>query len=281
VHDPVTVNFSGIQHSRQGVESELRLLQAIAHGTDLLVQEPVTDHLGQSVTELLVDGSTRCCSLLRWIEGRDMTQGDLSTAAAAYSLGAQVAKLHAFFGTYNKVKSADRPDYGAHRAEKMLTQIRRGVDFGLFSAGNFAILEQTLALIVNRLKNGRSGQVNWGIIHADLNMSNILVTPSGRYVFIDYCLSGFGYLELDAAMAALIAPRETREHVIKGYYGRDLLHEEIYLIIESFMLISVLGYYAFVMENEAVHPKIRERLPQFCDTRCAPFLKGERIFLSF
>ncbi|NHN31466.1 hypothetical protein [Paenibacillus agricola] len=32
VHDPITVNMAGIQHSRQGVESELRLLEAITRG---------------------------------------------------------------------------------------------------------------------------------------------------------------------------------------------------------------------------------------------------------
>lgn len=281
VHDPVTVNLAGIQHTRQGIESELQLLEAIALRADLIVQVPVVNLDGQRITEFELDGRTLCCSLLDWIEGRNMTKEDLSGADAAYNLGAKVAKLHAFLGTYDKVIPADRPDYGIRRTEKMLTQIRRGVEFELFSDKNFATVEQTLTLIVDRLKAGRPEMVKQGIIHADLNMSNILVTPLGRFVFIDYCLFGFGYLLFDVAMAALNAPRENREQVVKGYYGQRPLPEGIYSVIESFMLSAVLGYYAFMMENESIHPWIRERMPQFCDTRCAPFLNGESIFLSF
>jgi Ser/Thr protein kinase RdoA (MazF antagonist) len=281
VHDPVTVNLAGTQHTRQGVESELRLLEAIAHGTNLAVQVPVVNLYGQLVTEFELDGRSLCCSLLHWIEGRNMTKEDLSSPDAAYNLGSQVANLHAFFGAYDKVMPADRPDYGIRRTEKMLTQIRRGIEFELFSDENFITVDQTLKLIVDRLKAGRPETVKQGIIHADLNMSNILVTPLGRYVFIDYCLFGFGYRLFDVAMTALNAPRETREQVVKGYYGQEPPLEEIYSVIEGFMLSAVLGYYAFVMENEAVHPWIRERMPQFCDTRCVPFLNGESIFLSF
>ncbi|KRE31617.1 hypothetical protein ASG81_24940 [Paenibacillus sp. Soil522] len=233
------------------------------------------------MTEFELDGRSLCCSLLHWIEGRNMTKEDLSSYDAAYNLGAQVANLHAFYGTYDKSMAADRPDYGIRRTEKMLTQIRRGVEFELFSDENFVTVEQTLKLIVNRLKAGRPETVKQGIIHADLNMSNILVTPLGRYVFIDYCLFGFGYHLFDVAMTALNAPRETREQVVKGYFGQEPPLDETYSVIEGFMLSAVLGYYAFVMENEAVHPWIRERMPQFCDTRCVPFLNGESIFLSF
>src|SRR5262245_43222724 len=91
VHDPVTVNLGGIQHTRQGVESELRLLEAIANGTDLLVQVPVVNLNGQYVSEFECNGRTLCCSMLRWIEGRNMTAEDLSSLDHAYDFGAQVA----------------------------------------------------------------------------------------------------------------------------------------------------------------------------------------------
>ncbi|MDQ1914313.1 aminoglycoside phosphotransferase family protein [Paenibacillus sp. GD4] len=281
VHEPITVNMAGIQHTRQGVESELKLLEAIARGTDLAIQAPVVSRSRQLVTEIEIDGQSIYCSLLRWIDGRNMTKEDLSTPDAAYRLGAQVANLQAFFATYDKVIPSDRPDYGIRRIERMLTQIRRGVELELFSDKNFDVVEQTLNLIVDRLKAQCPETVKQGIIHADLNMGNIIVTPLGRYVFIDYCLFGSGYRLFDVAMTALNAPKETREHVVKGYYGKEPPKEEIYPVIEGFMLTAVLGYYAFVMENEAVHSWIRERMPQFCDNRCGPFLKDKSIFLSF
>ncbi|TLS50134.1 aminoglycoside phosphotransferase family protein [Paenibacillus antri] len=281
VHDPITVNLAGIQHTKQGVESELRLLEAIARRTNLAVQTPVESLSGQLVTEIEFDGRSLCCSLLRWIEGRNMTKEDLSTPDAAYNLGAQVASLHEFFSNYNEVVLQDRPDYGIRRTQKMLKQIRRGVELELFSDETYGVVEQTLELIVDRLKAGRPEMLKQGIIHADLNMGNLLVTPLGRSVFIDYSLFGFGYRLFDVAMTALNAPRETREQVVNGYYGQEPPQEGIYSVIEGFMLSAVLGYYAFVMENEAVHPWIRERMPQFCAQRCVPFLNDERIFHSF
>jgi hypothetical protein len=75
--------------------------------------------------------------------------------------------------------------------------------------------------------------------------------------------------------------RETRAQVVKGYYGEEPPLEETYPVIEGFMISAVLGYYSFMMENEAVHLWIRERMPLFCDSRCVPLLGSESIFLSF
>jgi len=281
VHDPVTVNLAGIQHTRQGIEAELRLLEAIASGTELTAQMPVVNLRGQLASELEWEGRTFYCSLLRWIEGRNLTTEDLSSRDAAYRLGAQVAQLHAFFATYDKALPTDRPDYGISGTEIMLAQIRRGVELELFAEEHFTTIQRTFALFVERLTSGLPDCLAQGMIHADLNKSNILVTPSGAYVFIDYCLFGYGYLLLDVAMAAMMVPKEHRIQVVNGYYGMELTLEEIDPVMDGFMVSAVLGYYAFMMEHQAVHPRIREKLPAFCEARCVPFLNGERIFLSF
>lgn len=97
VHDPVTVNLAGVQHTKEGLESELRMLDAIAQGTDFAVQKPVANLNGNHLAEFKLDGRTVYCSLLHWIEGRNMTKEDFSSSEIAYRLGAQVAKLHCVF----------------------------------------------------------------------------------------------------------------------------------------------------------------------------------------
>ncbi|REE88928.1 Ser/Thr protein kinase RdoA (MazF antagonist) [Paenibacillus taihuensis] len=281
VHDPITTNLAGVQHTRHGIESELQLLRIIAQKSNLVTQVPLTTFSNQLVTPIEVDGHQHNCSILRWIEGRNLTLEDSATADAAYQLGAQVAALHQVFDAYTEVQREDRPDYGIRRIEQMLTQIRRGVELELFSPDHYATVEKTLTLIADRLKSLSPQTAKQGIIHADLNMSNILVTPRGEFVFIDYSLFGFGYRLFDVAMMALNAPKETREHVLKGYFGQESLTQERYAAIEGFMLSAVFGYYAFVMEHEAAHSWIRERMPLLCENRCKPFLNGERIFLSF
>jgi len=57
--------------------------------------------------------------------------------------------------------------------------------------------------------------------------------------------------------------------------------EDAIVIIEGFMLMSVLGYYAFHMEYEKIHPWIHERMPLLCQQHCQPYLNGERILYRF
>ncbi|CAM4161669.1 hypothetical protein L1N85_13475 [Paenibacillus alkaliterrae] len=85
----------------------------------------------------------------------------------------------------------------------------------------------------------------------------------------------------DLAMAALNAPALSRKFVLEGYFGDSNVPEQVTAVLEGFVLMAVLGYYAFQMENEKIHPWIRERIPLLCENRCRPLLNGEPIFSAF
>ncbi|NOU91949.1 phosphotransferase [Paenibacillus sp. LMG 31456] len=282
VHQPITVNIEGIQHTYNGLLSELQLLEEIANQTDLLVQKPVRNCYGEFITVIELDGKIINGSVLTWLEGKDLQKEDLLIEGFVTNLGAQLAELHRFFRNYNnRVHFNTRPNQGIERNSQMLSQIQRGVELGLILPSKFHIVEQTIRLINSRLESIGKSADSWGIIHADLNMGNIIVTSKGEISFIDFGLFGFGYYLLDVSTGSLMVPSENRRQFLKGYYGVNEVPEDVFAKMEGFMLTGILGYYAFHMENEAVHPWIRERMPLLCSKYCLPFLSGESIFYNF
>lgn len=281
IHQPVTANMAGLQHTYEGLRAELQLLTDMAEQTDLIVQTPVLSRSGSMITEIAEGDSRIFCSLLKWIDGRDLKKEDLTNEQFALGIGVQTAKLHRFTSAYNRVHPEDRPNYGVERSELILQQISRGVEKGLFGQAEYRIVEECVQVIKARLAASLNDPDAWGIIHADLNMSNILVTGQQEFAFIDYGLFGYGFYLFDVAMTALNAPSEYRDYVLEGYFGKGKVPEQVADILEGFMLMAVLGYYAFQMENEKIYPWIRERMPLLCENRCRPLLSGKSIFYSF
>jgi Ser/Thr protein kinase RdoA (MazF antagonist) len=121
----------------------------------------------------------------------------------------------------------------------------------------------------------------WGIIHADINKGNLLVTEHGL-ALIDFCLFGFGYYLYDVPGCVLSLKADERDHFIAGYTSKTApFSVQDMRRIEGFMLLSILGYYAFHLDNEERHNWMRERMPIFCKTYCLPFINNQSIFYTF
>ncbi|MBS4199298.1 aminoglycoside phosphotransferase family protein [Bacillus sp. FJAT-49732] len=283
VHHPITKNMEGLQHTKEGVHCELALLQDMTEETDLIVQEPVQTHSSQLITKYsFIADQSIYCSLLKWIEGRNLQREDFSNRELVTKLGVQLAHLHKYFkGLIHNDITQSRPHYGRNKNENMLAHIYKGVEKGLFRGHEYDIIVQTVELIHSRLFGNKENADDWGIIHGDLNMGNILVTEKEEIAFIDFGLFGYGHYLLDVAMGALNTTPETRDIFLKAYFGNTTYSKDILLIVEGFMLISIMGYYANQMENEEVHPWIRERMPLLCKLHCKPFLNGESILYNF
>ncbi|MFL1671861.1 phosphotransferase enzyme family protein [Paenibacillus dendritiformis] len=279
VHKPVHAELHGLQHSKAGLNGEMELLQALGENTALNVQKPVRNREGEFVTRIGDGDGFVHCTMLHWLEGRDSQPDDFASREDALRYGRQVGMLHRFTSGYTPEPAASRPTYaGIGENEAMLERLTYGREHGIFAPGDFSLMREAFQLINERLRRYEPEPGTWGIIHADINRANVIVTDRG-FTLIDYCLYGHGYFMYDAAGGALSVPSERRTDFMEGYEEEfPSIRGDSMKLLEGFMLLNIFGYYSFHMMNTAVHPWMRERLPSFCANMVAPFVEERPIF---
>jgi len=275
MHKPITKNMQGLHNTREAVQSELEYLLAWSSHSELSVQIPVPNLNGELVTTAVIEHEEVHCSVLKWIFGEIMSKQDLNSEGTVSSLGTNIAYLHQFSLLYQHGSSFIRPEYGIEWTNTMLTKLRSGEEMGIITTKDFHILENTLSLINDRLKVLSKTIETWGLIHADINYSNLILTSRG-ISFIDFGLSGFGYYAMDVAMGALMTKSELRDALLPGYtniISRRIDTEQL----EGFMLLAIFAYYAFLVSKKDQHMWIREHITGLIEI-CKPFLNGKTIF---
>ncbi|MWV42808.1 phosphotransferase [Paenibacillus sp. HJL G12] len=278
IHQPLKDSMAGLQHTYEGLLGELQMLEELSRCSSFKVQKPLRTHEGKFIMVIDYEGESLNCSMLTWLEGRDLHKDDVANPELVKKLGLQLAELHAFFKNYSQDGLEKRPSQGIAYNQHMNSVIKGGVDKGLFTSSDVSIIENTIKLINSRLEENGNTADSWGLIHGDLGLGNIIITSDQETSFIDFGFFGSGYYLLDVAMGAMMIPAEYRRMFLEGYYGSSVIEEDDIVILEGFMLVAIIGYYVFQMENESVYAWMKERMPLLCANYCSPFLAEERIF---
>jgi len=276
IHDPFNDEMKGLQHTYDGILGELQMLEKLGSWSTSEVQTPVRNKDGELITIIEDEDKLLNCSLLTWLDGRDMIKSDASNHELVNKLGEQLAELHSFFRQYEHSGMELRPSQGRAYNERMIRVIHSGVQKNLFTSSDTNIIDQTLQLINSRLEY--PGEAGPDLIHGDLGMGNIIITTKGEVRFIDFGFFGTGYALLDVAMGAMMLPSEQRDSFLKSYFRERVITAKDLLQLEGFMLVAIIGYYVFQMGNELLHAWMRERMPKLCAEYCRPFLNGESIY---
>lgn len=279
IHQPVKDGMAGLQHTYDGLLGELQMLEHLSGWDKLLVQRPLRNREGELITVIEHEGKRWNSSVLTWLEGRDLQKDDVSDPVLVEKLGARIAELHKFYGQYVQEGLDKRPSQGIAYNQYMIEVIKQGLAKELFTSSDVSVIEDTISL-VNSLLADRVNEEAWGLIHGDLSLGNIIMTSDGELCFIDFGFFGPGYNYTDVAMGAMMVPSELRNLFLRGYYGNEHTGQDKLVLLEGFMLLAIIGYYVFQMENESVHAWMRERMPKLCADYCKPYLSGERIFYS-
>ncbi|MFD1176643.1 phosphotransferase enzyme family protein [Paenibacillus puldeungensis] len=280
IHQPYKESMTGMQHTYEGLLIEMDMLEELSRQTILTSQKPLRSLDGQLVTMLEHEGKKLNATMLTWLEGRDLNKDDVADPERVLALGRHLSELHAFFHLYPKGQLDKRPRQDIAYNTKMVGTIQRGLELGLFQASDIDTITSTINLINSRLEG--TGNNGFGLIHGDISMGNTLITDDGGIAIIDYGFFGTGYYLLDVAMGAMMVPAELRDTFLEGYYGRERgqVTEYDIVLMEGFMIVAIIGYYAFQMGNTSVHDWMRDRMPKLCRNYCRPFLNNERIFYT-
>ncbi|NIF23435.1 phosphotransferase enzyme family protein [Candidatus Pantoea multigeneris] len=209
----------GNYHARADIISELQWLDALRE-TGIMVPEAVPDLQGEPVLTLaLPDGGVRYAVLFHWIDG-EMPTTDVDPKAFR-QLGNITARLHQHSKTWHKPAGFQRIIWDHHTMVSAQSHWGRWQDAPNLKIADHAVVEEAIARIGHELADFGKNSDRYGLIHADLRLTNLLL-HKGETRVIDFDDCGFSWYMHDLAAAISFVEHHPRaeewvENWIHGY----------------------------------------------------------------
>lgn len=279
IHKPAIEGLLGIQHTFTGIKSEIDILQELNFHSKLKVQKPVANCQGEYISKYDLDGSPCYFTLLEWIDGNTFTLKEDNAEDIVYALGESLALFHECTRKFMPHKDFKRPIYDMDRIDYAIGELKYCVHNNIFSMSQYQIICEVLNIVKNQIKVLNLMDNSYGIIHADLQLGNIIINK-GKPCLIDFGFSGFGYYLFDLGSAASMLESKFRKTLLNGYASKSFFSFNEIRCIEGFIFMDIFISYVFFMRD----PKntwIKNDVGKTCDILCNKFLKGEEVFYSF
>jgi len=209
----------GDYHQRDEIESELAWLDAL-RDSGIQVPEAVKGLDGTTVQTVAVsERESRNVVIFRWIEG-EMPTTEVDPRAFA-QLGEVTARLHQHSRKWQSPAGFRRIVWDSETMVGAQGHWGHWQDAPGLTTADFPLIEETLAHTGSVLKSyGKSAQ-RYGLIHADLRLTNLLL-HKGETRVIDFDDCGMGWYLHDAAAAISFVEHHPRaqewiHHWLEGY----------------------------------------------------------------
>ncbi|WP_288474589.1 phosphotransferase [uncultured Pantoea sp.] len=209
----------GDYHQKADIVSELLWLDALRE-TGIMVPEAVPDKTGEKVLTLrLQDGGERYVVLFHWIEG-EMPTTEVDPRAFQ-QLGQITARLHQHSKQWQPPAGFRRIIWDHDTMTSDRSHWGRWQDAPNLPAADHGVVEQAIAQVGSALAQFGKGSDRYGLIHADLRLTNLLL-HKGETRVIDFDDCGLGWYLHDLAAAISFVEHHPRapewiEHWIRGY----------------------------------------------------------------
>ncbi|WP_456309128.1 phosphotransferase enzyme family protein [Serratia proteamaculans] len=259
-------------HQRADIESELQWLDALRE-TGIDVPQAVVDREGQRVqTLMLEEGSVRHAVLFHWIEG-EMPGTDVDPRAFQ-QLGNITARLHQHSRSWQRPADFQRITWDHHTMVSLQSHWGDWRDAPNLRVQDHAIVEETIARVGSTLAEFGKEPRNYGLIHADLRLTNLLLYK-GETRVIDFDDCGFGWYLHDLAAAISFVEHHPRaaewvDHWIRGYeqvaHITDAEMERIpaLLIQRRIQLLAWAGSHAETEMAQSLGPQWADHSVRLC-----------------
>ncbi|WP_340006826.1 phosphotransferase [Paenibacillus sp. FSL K6-0276] len=280
IHKPISEGFSGLQHTREGLQSEMFFLREIDQKNILKVQRPVENQKGELVTEYSSDQfGTSLATLLEWIDGSTLTQDEDNIDHIIYRLGENLASLHEFSRTLMPLE-LHRPVYNVKKIDETLIELQQGTNNGFLNQEDYDVINSVLSVVKEQLTELDARENSWGFIHADFQLGNVIVSEQNP-TLIDYCLFGYGYYLFDLGSASSMLKSELRKTLLDGYASKTSFSLNEIRYIEGQIFMDIFISYVFFIHDSDRNGWIKEHASQICSTLCRDFLEGKEVYYSF
>lgn len=258
-------------HPRTHIVSELAWVHSLQRETPVVIAEPYAGLDGEFVQHIWHPGvpEPRNCVLMAFLPGRE--PDDTNRLDAFALLGEVTAQLHRHVAAWRPAAPIlrERWDFDAMVGSRPLWG-RWQDGLGMTPAKQRQLARLVAALRPEIAKIGESRQ-RFGLIHADLRASNLLV-HEGRVAVIDFDDCGFSWFiyDLAAALSFIETHPDLAAYVdawLAGYRKVRALSRAELAAIDSFIMLRRMLLVAWV-GSHADTAQAQAMGPQFTDATC-------------
>lgn len=232
----------------------------------MYVQTPVANQKGELVT-VLGDGTP--ATLLTWLPGRTPAQSGIN-AGLCRQLGAMLAKLHRASKDFIPSHALR---YDASLCGRMREKIRLLQTDGTLEPRSVQVLAEVCDIISAHL---RGAEDDFFPVHADLSLSNLLMTRSGPAP-IDFSLFGIGHPMLDvSALYCCLNDAGNRSALAAGYLAAGGAIS--FPLLDCCFALNILLGILFCCGRPGQKEWIAQRQERWLQETFLPFAAGKALF---
>ncbi|MFM9276898.1 phosphotransferase enzyme family protein [Paenibacillus jiagnxiensis] len=231
------------------IQSEIIWLNALGKCDGITVPKPLASRDGTYVLEIVMEQDfCLCVTMMHWLEGEQ--PGSKLTDRQVMNAGAMMARLHEASASFVPEHDFKRPAWGADSFKNDMAKLE--LYYERFLSEKAWKSYQTAAdKISNQLVAMKSNGHNYGLIHADLHMGNLVFKDDEPFP-IDFGRCGYGYHLYDIAGAIIGLPPHKRKIFLQGYESVRELEPDYSESLSCFFVM-------FMIENYCTHaPDPRE-----------------------
>lgn len=247
-------------HTLSELNSEMTWLRQINDYTPLIVANPIPGLNGENVQQVKgPDGNIYFCVICDFLSGESPDENNEEQMVKQFKyLGQTTAYLHRQTEIWNGTKKLDRIDW---TFDNIIGETAKWGDWRTFpgmKAEEQAYLEIIVQIIQKRLNRYGKTENNYGLIHADLRLSNLLI-EGDQIKVIDFDDCGFGWHLHDLASALSFI--ETKQIVPKlvnawlsGYKSVLPFTDTDFEEIDTFIMMRRLQLTAWLSSHQQSGP---------------------------
>ena len=266
-------------HGLQDIESELLWLDALREA-DICVPQAVYDCMDERIQILsLGDGTQRLAVLFHWIEG-DMPTTEVDPVAFR-QLGRITAQLHRHSRQWQKPGGFKRIIWNHHTMVSADSHWGDWRDAPGLSKEAQPIIEQAIAQIASQMADFGQQADRYGLIHADLRLTNLLM-HKGQTRVIDFDDCGMGWYLHDLAAAISFVEHHPGapdwvENWLTGYEQVAHLSDQELAIVPTLLTQRRIQLTAWVASHRdtSMARSLGEHWPSHTVRLCQRYLNGE------
>lgn len=245
-------------HSLAAIESELDWMESVRRDSSITTPQIIRAPDGRRVVEARIGDDVCLVDLFTFVPGT-IAEEDASDISFS-DLGAITASLHGHVRQWRPPASFTRFRWDLNTMLGADGRWGNWRDAPALSAADAATIERAEQKVVDRLTRYGTGPERFGLVHADLRMSNLMV-HEGKITVIDFDDCGWSWYLADlGAVVSFIEDTPEAQHIVEDWldgYRRvrpiavtDLAEIPTFVMLRRLMLTAWIGSHP---ESEPAH----------------------------